>query len=158
MNGIIPIKRENLIETWLDSKVMDCDISSKYDISEYTLKPYHSHYDKTVYYEDDGNDTDIKNNDMVYSAIINSISINELEDDIELKKISKYNDHILLDPNTNRYHSNYLFRQLIDFAYDNKYAYDIYDSESGITEKFNIMDKSLKSTFYKFCYNNTYKK
>jgi len=115
------------IESWLNSKVNDQDVE-KYKVNEYTIKPYYSQYDMSNYYKP--NDTDIKANSLNYD-----------------EKLSEYDDHIFLYPNTNRYHANMLFRQLTDYAYNRNFDY--------CDRKHNVMDISMKKSFYKFCHENS---
>ncbi|QKF94026.1 hypothetical protein QKU48_gp0568 [Fadolivirus algeromassiliense] len=153
--GIIPIIQPNPIGKWLDNKVSDHDIMSKYEIDEYTIRPYYSYYEMSTYYDE--NDSDMKKSENMTLQYINNSTEEELEEDKELLKLSQYADHILLYPNTNRYHANSLFRQLIDYSYNNNYDYNIYDPDTRQVSLNNLMDKALKKSFYKFCYDNTYK-
>lgn len=143
------------LKKWLDSKVFDNSIRSVYDINDDTIKHYPSHYKKDIYYNFD--DDDIHKSDKLSLNVIINMSDDELESEPELKKLSNYVDHILLNPNTNRYHANYLFRQLIDNSYDNEYDYNIYNMSTKSTDLMNLIDKSLKESFYKFCYDNSSK-
>ncbi len=99
----------------------------------------------------------MKKHDKFAYDVINRMTQEELNNDNYYFKMSKYCDHILLYPNTNRYHANYLFRKLIDFAQDNDFNYYIYDKKTKEYKACDLMDKSLKDVFYKFCYDNTYR-
>ncbi len=144
--------QRDLVEEWLNSKVNDKSVS-KHGFDDNTQVQYYSHYAEDVYYND--NDTDLRHDDKSYKGIISTMTNQELTDDPVLGKIAKYVDHLLLYPNTNRYHANSLFRQLIDFSYDNKFEYDLYDPETGTIEGVNLMDKSQKRSFYEFCYRES---
>lgn len=146
------LKHQN-VEQWLNSKVNDTSISSQYEINEYTIRPYASHYDKITYYIE--NDSDLNANEMILYQLIDNMTDKELSGDTKINKLSVYMDHILLRPNTNRYHANSLFRQLIDFSYDNNYNYNIYNVNAREYINVNLMDLSLKESFYKFCHDNS---
>ena len=128
------------LNKWLNSKVSDNTLD-KYTIDEYSLKPYDSKYGEYCYYTKD--DSDMQMNDEIQQCDNDNV----------------YNDHIFLYPNTNRYHVNYLFRQLVDLSYDNNFNYKIY-SKNGKNieyEYYNLMDVSFKESFYQFCCDNSLK-
>jgi len=147
----LPIIKVNKLNQWLDSKVNDKDIWSKHEVDEHTIKPYTSHYDKSTYYTE--NDSDINASDKVFHQLIDDMG-DDLTEDMELYKLSMYDDHIMLSPNTNRFHSNLLFRQLVDFSHDNNHEYAIYNTNHNEHIDVNLMDVSLKKSFYKFCKDN----
>lgn len=126
------------MEHWLNSKVNDEQLD-KFTTSEYSLRPYKSHYDKTCYYKK--NDSDMKANSKY----------------MQLDEENIYNDHIFLYPNTNRYHANYLFRKMIDISYDENFNYLFHDEDIQSNSLFNLMDVEFKESFYEFCYKNTSK-
>jgi hypothetical protein len=145
----------NKIDIWLDEKVNDKYIDNKYYTTNYTLKPYTSHYDFNTYYKD--NDMDINaSNKKLYDCITNS-SKNDLEDNDFIYNLSLYIDHLLINPNTNRNHANTLFRQLIDYSFDNNFDYNLFNYNSNEYELINLMDVSMKKSFYKFCYDYSFK-
>lgn len=149
----LPIIHINKLEKWLNSKVNDKTVSSKYEIDEYTIKPYDSHYDKNTYYTE--NDSDLKASETILYQLINNLTDEELNENTEISKLSPYADHILIRPNTNRYHANLLFRQLIDVSYDNNYDYELYNANMDEQINVNLMDITMKKSFYKFCYDNS---
>lgn len=108
-----------IVDNWLDSKVGFIFYNKK-GIEQLSTKPYYSQDIKSKYYKD--NDTDMK--------------ANILNDDLEA-----YNDHIFIHPNTNRYHANMLFRQMVDFSENNKLPIKI--------------TPDMKDSFYKYCMNNS---
>jgi len=114
-------------------------LESKYNNSCY-IRPYHSQYTIDQYYQK--NDIDIKKDDIWSRQLIESLdstrSRDIYRDNPELLRKKVYSDHILLNPDTNRYHTNMLFRQLIDYTLNN-----------DLTDLFNI---EMKNAFYKFCF------
>ena len=83
----------------------------------------------------------------------------DVNDIDEQNKISNenqsYTDYIYIEPNTNQYHANMLFRRLIDYSIDNNFTYSIYDDKNNDYIQCDLMDKTLKKSFYKFCYENS---
>jgi hypothetical protein len=126
------------IEKWLDAKVNDEDILEYNEINEYTIPHYTSKYKKDVYY----GTNDIDDVDSVY--------------DVD-SEMNNYMDHVLIYPNTNRYHANMLFRQLIDYSIDNNFMYDIYDAGLNEHKSYTLLNKTFKESFYKFCYMHSKK-
>jgi len=141
------------MENWLNNKVDDVTVTTKYDIDEHTITPYKSHHEKDMYYTH--NDTDIMAHEKGLYQMINDVTDEELENDPQLENLILYDDHILLCPNTNRYHANSLFRQLVDFSHDNDYVYDTYDTTTHKQTKFHLMNASMKESFYRFCCDNS---
>jgi hypothetical protein len=125
----------NNVSQWLNSKVNDRDME-KYKVCDNTISPYVSKHDFECYYTE--NDSDVRSSVQV--------------DDSQL---DPYVDHILLYPNTNRYHTNSLFRQLIDHSYSNSFDFKLYNDETNEYDKLNLMDVSLKNSFYRFCHENS---
>jgi len=68
----------------------------------------------------------------------------------------KKDEHIKYKPNINGYHTDTLYKQLIDCAYDNYYK--IYDPEKNDYVVYNLFDVTMKDSFYQFCYTNSVKK
>lgn len=62
---------------------------------------------------------------------------------------------VIIPPNSNRYHANYLFKKMVDYSIKNDQCYDIEDPKMGIYESHILIDPSLKDAFYAFCYNNS---
>lgn len=123
--------KKNKLNSWLDSETAFKN--------EQQPDMYYSTYTKDAYYSTEKNDSDLKH-----------ISKKFIEDDNE------FLDHIYIDPTTNRYHANLLFRMMIDYAYENNFDYKLHDPETKSPYlKFNLMDKELKESFYNFCYENT---
>ena len=145
------MKKNKMIQ-WLDSKVNDNTIENKSKVSDNSLKHYMSKYPKYYYYTED--DIDLNSHNNYLYNLIKGMSREELENDIELLKMNNYMDHLLLSPNTNRYHANSLFRQLLDHSINNEFNYLLND-ENKEKMHFNLIDNSLKNSFYKFCYENS---
>lgn len=142
MNSCVPSNTQNKLKKWLDSKVYDNSIENKYEITEFTLKPYKSKYNKEIYYTENDEDCEF---------------LCDLKDNNNLQtELDNYDDHLFIPPNTNRYHTNSLFRQLIDFSIENEFSnnYFVDDGKNGYM-KCNIIDRSLKKAFYKFCHDNS---
>lgn len=59
--------------------------------------------------------------------------------------------------NTNGYHANTLFKQMIDYANCNNLCYKIYDPEKEDYVDCDLFDITIKDSFYKFCYDNSVK-
>ena len=117
------------MEKWLDTKIKGNDLPRFYE-SIYTMDAYYKDKEKNK-------DIDLKN----YNEIV---------------ILPEYEDHIYIDPTTNRYHANMLFRMLIDYAYENEFDYELHDPETkSVYLKFNLMDRELKKSFYDFCYKNS---
>jgi hypothetical protein len=62
---------------------------------------------------------------------------------------------ILIFPNSNRYHANYLFKQLVDCSDEYNMNYYLGDVQE---EKIKFIDVDFKNKFYEWCYENTTKK
>ena len=123
------MNKNHNITKWLNTSQRNKDMVSPYE-SVYTMDAYY--FDKE------------KNKDI---DLINYKGNNEND---------PHSDHIYIDPATNRYHANMLFRMLIDYSYENEFDYVLHDPETKEPYlKFNLMDRSLKSSFYKFCFENS---
>jgi len=134
--------KHTILERWLNSKVNDKDISNIKTIYDYSLRPYRSQHCFEAYYiTTEGHDSDLTANDPYYTNMLQYFDIKDIQDDPELYKIARYVDHIFLYPNTNRYHANYLFRQLIDYTITN---------DLKCKSKY-IITAGMKKAFYAFC-------
>lgn len=158
------------LDGWLDSKVNDDTITTKYEKSEYSLPRY---FNKSVnisrfdrYYGED--DSDIKASDEFYISLLKNSSVKEINEDTQLEFLDKITEkyrgdndtegrEILIPPNTNRHHVNYLFKELVDYSNANNFAYNIYNYEKDSDEIMSLIDTDFKEAFYKFCYDNTHK-
>lgn len=136
----------NTLDKWLDSRTR-----SKL---ENKLVPYYGKYDFENYYEE--NDTDIRACDKINYNLIKMIQDDDLnEHDKELNNMEKYIDNILIRPNTNRYHTNQLFKMLIDYTIDNNFHYNIYNDVTNEYEIMSLIHPNFKNKFYKFCKDNS---
>lgn len=140
----VPINTICKYTKWLDSKVNDVTITNKMEIFENTITPYNSQNDITAYYENDNDFNDQYEGLHDYIIHNNSFVSKKMED------ISQYMDHTLIPINTNRYHANSLFRQLIDYTIKNNMKYILQGDNIG-----SLFDKSMKDNFYKFCYEKS---
>lgn len=135
--------KKSKLENWLDKRVLHKDL----------VKPYESQYEMNAYYQDPRNEKD-KQKDIdirYYDGPIRGL-------DEEIDENNEYMDHIYIDPATNRYHTNMLFRELVDYAYENNFDYILHNPETKEKyAEFNLMDKELKTSFYKFCHDYTSK-
>jgi hypothetical protein len=160
----------NLIR-WLTSKVNDDTIHSIYDDSEYTLNNFLNEYEYIDDYTEFYNDGDI---DMVLNTdpLINDKSMSHLVEryrpasffkqdtwaksnkKVKVKELSNDNRSIdiFIPPNSNRYHTNYLFKKLVDESLKNDMYYHL-DS----VDPYRLFDITMKESFYKFCMKNTIK-
>lgn len=127
---IVKMPTKDPLNKWLDSKTAFPN--------EIPPAPYTSTYTRDAYYGNEKSDSDLK-----------YLSKRKFNYDPE------YQDHIYIDPTTNRFHANMLFRMMIDYAYEHDFDYVLHDPETKKPyHKFNLMDKELKQSFYNFCYNN----
>jgi hypothetical protein len=139
--------------SWLKRKVNDSLIENIY--SEPSLPNnyggHHSSAKFSLYYQnnDIDIDIDIKNN----SQYVDNDLDGTLSDYIEIYGSKR----ILLPPNCNQNHANFLFKKLIDSSIDLTIPI-VSNNGDIIEEKLPMIDSSCKDIFYKFCYNNTSKK
>jgi hypothetical protein len=132
-----------IVQKWLDTKVSDPYIRDKFTVFKYTLPPYFAESDnfKTYYSITDDQDVVACNKHYKNYGFY--------------KHLDDYTDHnILIAPNTNRYHVNYLFKQLIDHCSLNSMFVEEEDNRGKI-HVLALFDKNFKDKFYEFCYNNT---
>lgn len=155
------------VNKWLDNKVEDECIESEYDNNKYTLPRYgyiddYEHEPISTFdrYYNEG-DIDIESKNSLY--YLDAINETEYEDSNILTFLNKYVEryksddeliNILILPNTNRYHCNYLLKNIIDYAYESKYNIK---NKHGKIKKIKIFDKCMKVSFYNLCYINTFK-
>jgi len=64
---------------------------------------------------------------------------------------------ILIPPNTNRYHANYLFKRMVQYSINNNMYYDVEDPYKDVYRTELLVEPDIKEAFYKFCYHNTHK-
>lgn len=122
------------LNRWLDSKVNDPEIRNKWE-NKYFIG--YENTEKYYYIE-----SDILAHDECYAEIINeykkmgtAAAVEEIKSDPlldHLNNIMVYSGiNLLIPPNTNRYHANLLFNQMLDAS--------------------NIVDPEIKEKFYEFC-------
>ncbi len=174
---LVPVQhnRYYMVQKWLNNKVMNPMIIDKYmPYDTHLLR--HNKYDAdhfNEYYAPD--DQDIQNSDDTYVSILLSmrdISPDSIKEDSQLayldavmesfvnqqcngwvrrKKNKRIIDaperHLLIPPNTNRFHVNLLFKRIIDHCA----PYNFSIGEEIIP----LVDVFMKDEFYKFCYDNS---
>jgi len=59
--------------------------------------------------------------------------------------------------NTNKYHVETLFRQMIDYSGVNNFNYTIYNCDKEDYIDCNLLEVTLRDSFYKFCYDHSTK-
>ena len=161
------------LQNWLDSKVSDSTIKDKYEVNDYNLPPHSnssSRY-KNIHtfqkYYDGIDDQDVEASDSFYTGLLETMrdtNPKDIRKDPQLKfldsinEVYKQDDHklsVLIPPNSNRHHTNYLFKQLVDCSDYNNMNYVISDSKN--TQDIPYIDVNIKDAFYKFCQDNTLK-
>lgn len=142
-------QNKNKLVNWLNESLNDNNIYinnryGNYYMGKRDIEEYYK------YYSD--NDIDMEMNDDGILNIINNTPIEDIIKDEELvninNSIEKYTTNdaskcILIPRNTNRAHVNYLYKRLIDLTSYNNIP---------------IFDKSMKESFYMFCYENSQNK
>ena len=151
---------------WLDSKVSDDTIQNKYSKTSYNLPPHLNRNESIEYFYRyyTKNDEDIDTADTFYPNFIDhmrNLNPEDLRNDEELKFLDSITERygkehkFLIPPNTNRYHTNFLFKHLIDVSDNSGYNYETVDLNDKVV-RLPFIDKELKQSFYKFCKDNTY--
>lgn len=150
MSTIFPI-----VNKWLTSKVNDCNVSHKWQkpliLPRYSGKMPETLYGK--YYAQKGIDIDIKNTDPNLSKIIKYDCDNFNNNSLELVTELYGDKSVLLPPNSNQYHANYLFKQLIDHTYDITFDVPMI-AKNGVVikKKLPMFGPEFKNSFYNFCH------
>lgn len=100
--------------------------------------------------------TTVKNkNNRKHNDNNSSKNDSKLDEQEEIIEPDNREIDILIAPNTNRYHANYLFKRMVDYVYENEMFYEIGDLENETYNVMALVEPSLKNSFYEFCYNNT---
>lgn len=149
------------LKDWLDRAVDGCE--SKYSPDEHSLPVPKNGLPTDMrniyrYYIAD----DLRSSDKFFINCLNNTDREQLNEDKQLKFLNCVTDRfidrsngniksVLIPPNTNRYHSNFLFKKLVDRCDDKKMTYQVAD------ESFKLVDPNLKEAFYQFCFENTHK-
>ena len=138
------------IKHWLKSKVLDEDIESIYSNHEYLIKPTKNNYISLC-------DIDINIGTYYYSDLrylLNNLEYNHLNNYMIIINDKK----IILPPNTNIFHANYLFDQLATICNNDPFeCTEVINDYEEYSLSINIYDETTKERFYEFCYENTYK-
>jgi len=143
---ILPLIKQETLDNWLKKTVSNAP--NKDDYYDSSLEPYldsTKNYSKKVYnrYYNKDDDIDIRNSDKDMIEYVDD----EYIDDCPTKENLKYYIEnygivkIAIPPNTNHYHTSYLFKSLLDHV-------ENYDMIYNNKELFN---KNLKIKFYEFC-------
>lgn len=144
---------------WLLDKIRDPTIENIYSKS---LLPtiYSGIHDMkifTKYYSNQ--DIDIKNSDFIADLVVYMIknSPSEMDDNLHILanvlEIYGEESSILLPPNSNQSHTNYLFKKLIDKSENMIYNIPLISKTGKIKYKsFPMINVLFKNNFYKFCY------
>ena len=142
------IAKKDKINLWLNKKINDKEIPSKYSLENYFLE-YEPILSNDNYYTND--DTDIKNTDKFLANNYDDIMDGKLK-----KYLDEFEDEkILIFPNTNRYQCNQLLKELIDTCKIFKMEYKIVNNEGDEFEKRSLISKEFKDLFYEFCFDNS---
>lgn len=134
------------VNKWLDSRI-NVEYHKEYSL-DITDHFYKSKGIIDNYYSKDSYDSDLENQETELLDIIDSMKEMDLEiDDPDIfnlcKCIQHYsNSQILIKPNTYRFHTNCLFRRIVDYCVENGLVFD----------NKTIFNKNLKNIFYQFCY------
>lgn len=146
---------------WLTSKLNDPYIKGIYSKPLLPLIYSGKYKEGTFYKYYNDNDIDIRNTDPLGKFIKYIIDNCPSEIDKNMNKLANvleiYDDKIiLLPPNSNQSHTNYLFKRLLDESENFEYNVPLI-SKTGkiINRSFPMIDKSFKNKFYKFCYDNS---
>jgi hypothetical protein len=147
------------LNDWLDRRVLNPDAVNDYNSYELRTENEQPLYPSSVYYLD--NDEDLQRSDKFYPEMLTHLDACEpevLNSNKEISSLNQYIHHysdnkkVLIKPNTNRFHANLLFRKLVDYCgYHGIIVYN-----EGKVEP--LINKNMKTEFYKFCHENTHKK
>jgi hypothetical protein len=131
---------------WLYQKVNDRCITSKYSINDYQILPDETSYDfESFNYYYNLDETNYELNLKKY--LLNNKNLSN-EDRVLSKYIEKYDDlTVFIPPNTNYYHVNHLFKQIINVVDEFDMYYNISNDEVRP-----IFDINLKKLFFEFCH------
>jgi len=138
------------LDKWLDKRVKGA--VSKYDYYDGILESYHSDNlsmdDYNRYYVMD--DIDIKHNSLIMQRILDhetdsptGVNLSYYKEEYKDNNILKH--ELMIPPNTNHKHSQFLFKSLVDCS----------KRENMIHMKSYLIDKTMKESFYKFCKDNS---
>jgi len=63
--------------------------------------------------------------------------------------------NILIPHNTNRYHTNHLFKQMVDLCHHENMIYTYYNDDTNECTDVSLITPEFKSKFYEFCFKNS---
>jgi hypothetical protein len=173
INKINRNELSNNVNEWLNSKINDMNANSTYDEPNignmYAGNRNASDYE--LYYT--ANDTDMLNSEsdnMNMIEYLKNHDIDELNNDYELSIMDNVmetygNKKILIAPSSNRYHANYLFKDLIRCSKNMTYSLPSINNESKGTNHWcagemvsvKLFTPEMKNYFYNFLYDNSNK-
>lgn len=162
--------KRNKIQQWLNSKVNDEYILTKYDNNNNTIgypkNEINDIYYFYKYYTED--DQDVKNSypydidnkfiEKYKKGILPINYIQNIDSDFDINKYSNMIDSIdiYIPQHSNRYHTNYLFKQLINYSDKNELFYELPNTlDETKLDLLKLIDTDMKDKFYEFCYKFT---
>ena len=162
---------EDRVQKLLNSKIDDEMVETVYSEDGECLPLYLNEIEDSKIFNKyyDSNDQDVQANEEIYVSLLNNLRKDDpeelnrdkfllhLDKFVERYRSTKNNLDILIPPNTNRYHTNYLFKKLVDYSIDNNCIYSHIDQKTGDIYPLDLINVNFKDAFYEFCYENTYK-
>lgn len=142
----------NKVKYWLKSKVKNKYI---HNIDDDNMLPlyYNGTFNISVfnkYYKDEEGDT------RPFSGLPqgNSSNINKKYEEIYINPHENKKKTIYFSPNSNHYHTNFLFKQMIDTCENNNLYYyvPVISDDYVHYNKHILVDTLFKQKFYNFCY------
>jgi hypothetical protein len=143
------------MENWLSKRLDKYSTNLEVPDNYLLTGDVYDKYDYELYYGNRDSDIDLKMHDK---SVITVAKINE-ENEL-LKNLETYgNKEILIIPNTKHGACHGLFKQLIDAAENEKISLDVPNFGDGYVEyiKESVIDKEMKTKFYEFCMENSFK-
>lgn len=159
---------EDKVQKWLDSPI-DYEEDEWFDENAPIRYKPPFVMDESAYYcyYLDSNDQDVK---ASREDLINLVDDNKESNPDDFDKdnyYSKIDDYIeryegssfrvLIPPNTKRYHTNTLLKNILDHCDNEDFQFNLIDTETNEPYTSNYLDSGFKDVFYEFCYANTHK-
>ncbi len=154
--------KKDKVQIWLNSKVND---TSQFNVGQpfgyrprdmYFFYKYYSDNDQDVVNSETGHYIDQKYVEKYSKHVLDVKTICEIEEDFDVKKYREAKDSIsvYIPQHSNRYHTNYLFKQLVDYTTEHKLVYELPGLDNK-TQVLKLVDTDFKDLFYEFCYKHT---